>query len=250
MLTEFKITVRQKSWKRSLILKRETRVHIFFLDCSTIFNNSENDDIFIERASRPRSTLKPLVTKTTFTSLRTQLTYTRNELLSEGKTYFEGNEISDMIWVWHGLMLLWFKDLMNVTEKLQFIDPTFRHFCLAPSQGWSNRCNKRSFICSIISCPLWCPLFWRGVNRSQVVGRHHHDLKERGRSGYARLPKKKELVVTSIIGENFRIISPTAFWCALNVYTYTRILCNILVIAVISRSLVTKLQFGTRLKEY
>ena len=23
----------------------------------------------------------------------------------------------------HGLMLLWFKDLMNVTEKLQFIDP-------------------------------------------------------------------------------------------------------------------------------
>ena len=25
-----------------------------------------------------------------------------------------------------GLMLLWFKDLINVTEKLQFIDPTFR----------------------------------------------------------------------------------------------------------------------------
>ena len=25
----------------------------------------------------------------------------------------------------HGLMLLWFKDLMNATEKLQFIDPTF-----------------------------------------------------------------------------------------------------------------------------
>ena len=24
-----------------------------------------------------------------------------------------------------GLMLLWFKDLINVTEKLQFIDPTF-----------------------------------------------------------------------------------------------------------------------------
>ena len=33
----------------------------------------------------------------------------------------------------HGLMLLWFKDLMNVTEKLQFIDPTFRHSCLVPS---------------------------------------------------------------------------------------------------------------------
>ena len=25
----------------------------------------------------------------------------------------------------HGLMLVWFKDLMNVNEKLQFIDPTF-----------------------------------------------------------------------------------------------------------------------------
>ena len=24
----------------------------------------------------------------------------------------------------HGLMLLWLKDLINVTEKLQFIDPT------------------------------------------------------------------------------------------------------------------------------
>ena len=35
----------------------------------------------------------------------------------------------------HGLMLLWFKDLMNVTEKLQFIDPTFRHSCLVPSLG-------------------------------------------------------------------------------------------------------------------
>ena len=35
----------------------------------------------------------------------------------------------------HGLMLLWFKDLMNVTEKLQFIDPTFRHSCLVPSSG-------------------------------------------------------------------------------------------------------------------
>ena len=32
-------------------------------------------------------------------------------------------------------MLLWFKDLMNVTEKLQFIDPTFRHSCIVPSSG-------------------------------------------------------------------------------------------------------------------
>ena len=35
----------------------------------------------------------------------------------------------------HGLMPLWFKDLMNVTKKLQFIDPTFRHSCLVPSSG-------------------------------------------------------------------------------------------------------------------
>ena len=27
---------------------------------------------------------------------------------------------------------LWSKDFMKVTEKLQFIDPTFRHFCLVP----------------------------------------------------------------------------------------------------------------------
>ena len=33
----------------------------------------------------------------------------------------------------HGFMLLWFKDLVNVTEKLQFIDPTFQDYCLVPS---------------------------------------------------------------------------------------------------------------------
>ena len=35
----------------------------------------------------------------------------------------------------HGLMLLWFKDLMNVTEKSQFIDLKFRHSCLVLSSG-------------------------------------------------------------------------------------------------------------------
>ena len=30
----------------------------------------------------------------------------------------------------HSLMLLWLKDLMNVIEKLQFLDPTFRHSCV------------------------------------------------------------------------------------------------------------------------
>ena len=83
----------------------------------------------------------------------------------------------------HGLMLPWFKDLMNATKELQFIDPTFRHFCLVPSSGVS----KRSlFICSLFSCTF----FWRGVNRRQVISRHHHDLKERWRSWYARLPNK------------------------------------------------------------
>ena len=35
----------------------------------------------------------------------------------------------------HGLTQLWFEDLTNVTEKLQFIDPTFQHSCLVPSSG-------------------------------------------------------------------------------------------------------------------
>ena len=35
----------------------------------------------------------------------------------------------------HGLMLLWFKDLINVTEKVQFIDPMSGHSCLVPSSG-------------------------------------------------------------------------------------------------------------------
>ena len=33
----------------------------------------------------------------------------------------------------HGLMLLWLKDLMNVTVRLQSIDPMFRYFSLVPS---------------------------------------------------------------------------------------------------------------------
>ena len=33
----------------------------------------------------------------------------------------------------HGLMLLWLKDLMNVTVGLQSIDPMFRHISLVPS---------------------------------------------------------------------------------------------------------------------
>ena len=32
-------------------------------------------------------------------------------------------------------MLLWFKDLMNVTQKLQFIDPMFQHSYLVHLSG-------------------------------------------------------------------------------------------------------------------
>ena len=46
-----------------------------------------------------------------------------------------------------GLMLLWFKDLINVTEKLQFIDPTFRQSCLVPSSGVI-AVTRGPFICS------------------------------------------------------------------------------------------------------
>ena len=86
MLIQFKISVRSKKCcKRTLILKRVTRVHIFFLDCSTVSNNSENNNIFIEGTATPRSTPQPLATNKTSTSLRT-----RNKL-SEGKIYFDRN---------------------------------------------------------------------------------------------------------------------------------------------------------------
>ena len=96
MFTQLKITVRKKCCERTLILKRVTRTRIFFQDCSTVPNNSENDDIFIKRIKRPRSTPPTLRKKTAFTSLRTQLTITQKKLLSEGKIYFDGN--------WH---LIW-----------------------------------------------------------------------------------------------------------------------------------------------
>ena len=35
----------------------------------------------------------------------------------------------------HGLMLLWFTDLMNVTEEVTIHRPTFRHSCLVLSSG-------------------------------------------------------------------------------------------------------------------
>ena len=90
----------KKSCKRTLILKRVTHIHIFFPDCSTISKNSENDDIFIESTTRPRSTPQPLATKTTSNPLRTQLSKTQNKLVTEGKTDFDGNLTSNMTLVY------------------------------------------------------------------------------------------------------------------------------------------------------
>ena len=90
MLTQLRIIARKKTnkkeerCKRTFILKPEACIHIFYLDCSTISNNSENNDIFIERTITPRSTPQPLATEITSTN-------TRNKLLSEGKIYFERN---------------------------------------------------------------------------------------------------------------------------------------------------------------
>ena len=105
MLTQLKMTVRKKNCQRTLILKEATRIHVFFLDCSTIPNNSGNDDIYIERITRPRSTPQPLATKTTSTSLRTQLKNTQNKLLSEGKIFFDGNLTSHMTLVYYAVLV-------------------------------------------------------------------------------------------------------------------------------------------------
>ena len=55
------------------------------------------------------------------------------ELLVNGRDFLCGFEKQFLFR--HGLMLPWFKDLINITEKLQFIDPTFRHSFLVPSSG-------------------------------------------------------------------------------------------------------------------
>ena len=97
-VTQLKISVRKrKNFFYFWFFMRVTPIHIFFLDWSTIFNNSEKKDIFTERRTRPRSTSQPLVTKTTSTSsLRTKMANTRNKQLSEGKIYFDGNLTSNM----------------------------------------------------------------------------------------------------------------------------------------------------------
>ena len=56
--------------------------------------------------------------------------------------------LSQIKMIVYGLMLLRFKDLMNVTEKLQFIDPTFQHSCLVPSSRQECR-NVGSMNCNV-----------------------------------------------------------------------------------------------------
>ena len=55
----------------------------------------------------------------------------------------------------HGLMLLWLKDLMIVTEKLQFIDLTFRHSCVVPSSGVEARNEGNRQKCWNIGSMNW-----------------------------------------------------------------------------------------------
>ena len=71
----------------------------------------------------------------------------------------------------HGLVLLWFTDVMNVTEEVTIHRPNV-------SRGDLNTATRGLFIWSLISGLF----FWRGVNRRQGANRHRHDLKERGRS--------------------------------------------------------------------
>ena len=96
MLNQFKISVRKKKVEANFDFEASNSCsYTIFLDCSTISNNSENDDIFFENTTRPRSTPQPLVT-TTKSSHRTQTTNTRNKLTSEGKIYLDGNLTSNM----------------------------------------------------------------------------------------------------------------------------------------------------------
>ena len=96
MLNQFKISVRKKKVEANFDFEASNSCsYTIFLDCSTISNNSENDDIFFESTTRPRSTPQPLVT-TTKSSHRTQTTNTRNKLTSEGKICMDGNLTSNM----------------------------------------------------------------------------------------------------------------------------------------------------------
>ena len=64
----------------------------------------------------------------------------------------------------HSLMLLWFADLMNVTEEVTVHRPNVSTLL------------SSAFIRGDLNATT------RGLFIRQEVSRHHHDLKERGRS--------------------------------------------------------------------
>ena len=66
----------------------------------------------------------------------------------------------------HGLMLLWFKDLMNVTKEAIIHRPNISTLLSSAFiRGDSNAATRGRFIPSLISCLF----FWWGVNRHQFV---------------------------------------------------------------------------------
>ena len=151
------LSKKKKIVKRTLILKRVTRVHIFFLDCSTISNNSENDDIFkSNRTTRPRPTPQPLVTTTKSFSQRTQLTNTRNKLTSEGKIYLDGNLTSNMTlvycWVLFGYRTSNFPPLPVYFKKEGTLNMYYISFI---NEGVGKGENPMSSLANTLALPLY-----------------------------------------------------------------------------------------------
>ena len=73
----------------------------------------------------------------------------------------------------HGLMLLWFKDLISECNREVIIhrpnvSTLLSSAFIRDDLIAATRCPS---ICSLISCPF----FWRGVNRPQVVSCHHQE---------------------------------------------------------------------------
>ena len=72
----------------------------------------------------------------------------------------------------HSLMLLGFKDLMNVTEEVTIHRPNGPTLLSgAFIRGDLNAATRGPFLRSLLSCLF----FWRGVNGRQEVSRHYHD---------------------------------------------------------------------------
>ena len=109
-----------------------------------------------------------------------------------------------MAWVAfrHDLMLLWFRDLMNVTKKATIHRPNVSTLLSgAFIRGDLTTATRGPFLCSLISCPF----FWWGVNGCQVVSRHHRYLRSVGGNDIPGF-QTKALVAMLISIDYFRII--------------------------------------------